>query len=316
MKYLSLYIILLCSFFSLGQEKFSKEISFITDNDLYVSTSRDRYYTSGIFINYRYLSNKKNNNLEKLIYEWQIGHEMYTPNKATVSDISFHDRPFAAHLYAGFKMNRIYKSKKIFSSNIQLGLIGPNALGKELQDFIHDIYGFKKAVGWKHQIKSALALNFNFEYTQFLSKNKTNTLDLTWVNQARLGSIYTNFSTGLYGRIGFKPLQTLLNSIAFNTNLNNSKNSTLREFESFLFIKPTLRFAIYDATLQGSFLNKDSDVTNELIPLVFNVEIGYKFTANRFNFGYVFNYNTSKSRGLKYTYGNKYGSIILNYLLR
>ena len=77
-----------------------------------------------------------------------------------------------------------------------------------------------------------------------------------------------------------------------------------------------LRYALYDATLQGSFLNKGSEVTKELIPLVFDIQFGLKFTVNRFNFGYIFNYNTSKSKDLRYTYGNKYGTINLNYLLR
>ncbi|PWG04991.1 lipid A deacylase LpxR family protein [Polaribacter aquimarinus] len=315
MKYLTLILLLFCSFYSVCQEKFSKEIGFVTDNDLYISKSRDRYYTSGIFINYRFISHKKSQSLEKLIYEWQLGHEMYTPNKAIVTNIIFHDRPFAAHLYTGFKMDRIYKSKKIFSTNIQLGFIGPNALGKEVQDFIHNIYGFRKAVGWKHQIKSALSLNFNFGYSHFLLKNKKNNLDVTWINKVRLGSTFTNASVGLYGRFGFKALQSIVNSIAFNTNLNNNNNAGSRGIESFLFVKPTLQYAIYDATLQGSFLNTKSEVTKELIPIVFNIQIGYKFTVNRFNFGYIFNYNTSKSKGLKHTYGNKYGSIIINYLL-
>jgi lipid A 3-O-deacylase len=31
---------------------------------------------------------------------------------------------------------------------------------KELQDFIHDAYGFKKAAGWKHQIKKYARFKF------------------------------------------------------------------------------------------------------------------------------------------------------------
>lgn len=310
-----LFCFLFASLSIISQQKFSKEISFTTDNDLYVSPERDRYYTNGIFLNYRYITKNENIKLEKKIFEWQIGHEMFTPNKSIVQTIEEHDRPFAGYLYGSFGIKNVYKKNKILNYSIQIGILGPNAFGKELQDFIHGIYGFKKAVGWQFQIKNALAINFDADYTTFLSKNKSNTMDASWIASARIGTTYTNISSGFLVRFGLNPLEKIINSIAFNTNINDDTTTTTRAIESFFFIKPTLRYAFYDATLQGSFLNTTSLVTKELIPVVFNIEIGLKFTANRFNFGYTFNYNTSKSKGLRYTYGNKYGTINVNYLL-
>ena len=316
MKYFIFTLLLFVSSITISQEKFSQEISFITDNDLYVSTVRDRYYTSGIFLAYRYLSNNKNESLEKRILEWKLGHEMYTPNKAVVYTISEHDRPFAGYLYGIFGISRVYKKPQILNTSIQIGIIGSNSYAEELQEFIHDIYGFKKAVGWEYQIENAFALNIKTEYLKTILNTEKNLFDITWTNSLNIGTVYTNISTGFNARIGFKPLQKISNSIAFNTSLNNEQNNSFREIESFLYIKPTLRYAVYDATLQGSFLNNTSLVTKELVPLVFDVELGLKFTANRFNFGYAFIYNTNKSKDLKYTYGHKYGRITINYLLR
>ncbi|WP_299059332.1 lipid A deacylase LpxR family protein [uncultured Polaribacter sp.] len=316
MKKKVLFIFLFSSLIALSQEKFSKEISFITDNDLYTSTYDDRYYTNGMFLSFKYLAKKMDNSLDKKILEWQVGHEMFTPAKANTENINEHDRPFAGYLFGAFSINRVYKNKQNFKTTIQLGVIGPNAYAMEMQNFIHNIYGFKKAEGWKYQIKSALGINFDTDYNRFITKNKSNHLDLTWVNSAKLGTVYTNISTGLYTRIGFKPLQSFANSIAFNTNINNKNNSYYRESEAFIFIKPTIRYAIYDATLQGSFLNKGSEITNELESLIFHIQAGFKFTVNRLNFGYTFNYNTNKSKGLKFDNGHKYGSININYLIR
>ncbi|XGA85222.1 hypothetical protein OEG92_05800 [Polaribacter sejongensis] len=50
--------------------------------------------------------------------------------------------------------------------------------------------------------------------------------------------------------------------------------------------------------------------------MVFHLELGLKFTANRFNFGYSFHYNTSKSKDLRFTNGHRYGRIAINYLLK
>jgi hypothetical protein len=197
-----------------------------------------------------------------------------------------------------------------------LGAIGANSFSKELQDFIHNLYGFKKAVGWKYQIKNALGVNINTNYNAFLAKDKTNRYDISWVNSGKIGTVYTNISTGFLARIGFKPLQSLANSIAYNTSINNKNTAYFREAESFLFIRPSLRYAFYDATLQGSFLNKGSAVTNELVPFIFSLEIGFKFTANRFNFGYTISYNSNKSKQLKFDNGHTYGAISLSYLLK
>ena len=316
MKKLIVFSLFFICFTNYSQNNFSKEINFITDNDLYISKTKDRYYTSGIFLKYRYLSKTKNKNLVKRILEWEIGQEMYTPLKSIVLNISEHDRPFAGYLYGGFGINRIYKNNTILNTNVRFGFIGPNSFAKETQKFIHDIYGFRDAVGWKHQIKSAIALNFNTEYYKFLVNDKTNFYDISWINTAKVGTIYTNISTGFLGRIGFKPLQSIVNSIAFNTNLNNDSTNFTREIESFIYIKPIVRYALYDATLQGSFLNKGSDVTKELIPFVFHLEVGFKFTVNRFHFGYSYQYHTNKSKGLRHDNGNAYGTIGINYMLR
>ena len=315
MKLVSLFFFFFISFAVFSQSKFSKEISLVTDNDLYTSIKNDRYYTSGIFISYRYLAQNKNENLEKKIIEWQIGHKMYSPSKATVKTILEHDRPFAAYLYGSFGINKVYKNNSNLKTSVQIGIIGQSAFGKELQDFIHEIYGFEKAIGWKHQIKNAFGISLQADYTKTLTTNQSNSIDISWVSIAEMGTVYTNLASGFYTRFGIKPLQKLANSIAFNTNLNNKNTSFVREAEAFFYVQPLLRYTFYDATLQGSFLNTASDVTVKLVPLVLDIELGFKFTTNRFNFGYAYCYNTNTSKNLRFNKGQNYGKITLNYLL-
>ena len=309
-------VLLFCAIGIFSQEKFSKEISFVTENDLYTSTYDDRYYTNGMFLSYSYLSKIQPKELEKRIFEWQVGHKMYTPSNAITLDINKHDRPFAGYLFSSFSIHNIYKNNSSFKTTLQLGVLGKNAFSEELQDFIHDLYNFKKAIGWKYQIKNALGLNLNAAYNQLLSKNKKTNLDVFWVNYGKIGTVHTALSTGFLARFGFKPLQALANSLAFKTHLNSRNTKYFSAVESFLFIKPTVKYTLYDATLQGSFLNRNSVVTNEIEPLIFAVSVGFKFTTNRFNFGYTYNYNTNASKGLDYNNGHTFGSIHLNYLLK
>ncbi len=294
-----------------SQRKYAKEFSFLNDNDLFISIYQDRYYTNGMFFTYRYLSNNKHKNLEKKTFEVQIGHHMYTPFKATVEQFGDHDRPFAGYLFGSFGINHFYKNGSILKTSLQIGMIGPSAVSKELQDFIHDIYGYKKAIGWKYQIADAIGININAAYIKNLASDEL--LDINWVNNMKLGTIYTEFSTGFYGRIGLKPLQKIINSIAFNGNLNNSVTNSNNEVESFIYLKPMFSYIAYDATIQGSFLNNNSPITFEIEPFKFTTEIGIRFTANRFNFGYVINYHTKKLKSIRVPKGNFYGTVQLNY---
>ena len=309
------FLFLFLSSLIFAQEKFSKEVKIITENDLYVSTKRDRYYTNGFFASYRFVTKNTSEKVAKKIVALEIGHEMYTPNKSTVTNINQHDRPFASYLYGSYGISRVYKKKRIFNTSFQLGVVGAKAYGEEIQDFIHSIYGFKEVTGWQYQIANAIGLNFSTSYAHFLGKSATNLSDITWLSSGRIGTIYTDISSGFLFRFGFSPLASMVNSISFGSHLNNTDTNYTRAVESYFFIKPMVRYAFYDATLQGSFLNDSSMVTKELVPLVFDLAIGLHFTARRVNFGYTFNYNTSKSEGLRYTYGNKYGSISLSYLL-
>jgi hypothetical protein len=189
-----------------SQEKLSKEFCFKTDNDLYVSFAKYRYYTSAISLTYRYLSKTQKKALEKTIFEWEVGHQMYAPFKAIVTDISLHDRPFAGYLYGSFGIHRVYKKNRTFKIILQVGVVGLAALGEELQGVIHTIFDFDKAVGWKHQIKNAFGINLNASYNQFLAKDASNHFDITWINSAKAGTVFTNISSGFFARMGLLPL--------------------------------------------------------------------------------------------------------------
>ncbi len=311
MRFLYFLFFFCISFVGLSQNSFSKEFSLLSDNDLYTSVSRDRYYTNGLFLNYRSISTTKNEQLLKKIHHFQIGHMMFTPFKATLSFASTHDRPFAAYLYASYGQQRHFSSQNILITKLQLGIIGPGAKGAGLQNFIHQIYNYPKATGWEHQIKNAFAANLNATFIKHFSKENSSHLDFSNYNELNAGSVFTNFSTGIYTRIGIKKLQALSNSVAFHSNLNNSSSTSAPE--SFFFIKPMLNFVLYDATIQGSFLNTSSPVTFKVKPIVFSLELGYKYYHKRFLYGYTFHFHTKKLRSHRATKSNSYGGIYIGY---
>lgn len=313
MKYtfLGLFFFVISAGFS--QQKFSKEFSFVSDNDLYVSVKKDQYYSNGLFLSYRYLASELGT-LEKKIYEFQIGHEIYTPFRPTIINVLAHDRPFAGYLYGNFGILRAYKNKRILKTNIQFGVVGPGSMGEDLQKAIHRIYNFDLPVGWKYQIRNTLAINFDVDYIKSLGTNTSNHYDINFMNRLRVGTIFNEVSSGLMGRIGFKELQPIQNSIAFNTSLNNDSTNYTRGVESFLYYQTSLTYILYDATIEGSLFNNNSPVTFNPRSFRFDVEVGFKFTSNRWNFGYAYHFHSNKLPNLRMNKGNDYGRLFFSYL--
>jgi len=62
---------------------------------------------------------------------------------------------------------------------------------------------------------------------------------------------------------------------------------------------------------QLNILPFNNDIVKEV-----NLEVGYKFTANRFHFGYAYHFHTNKLNNLRFDKGNDYGKLFFNYLFR
>ncbi len=308
-RLLPLYLLFFLPFSLSSQESFSKEFSFIADNDLFISYVKDQYYSSGFFFEYRWLD-QNSTDKDKLIKEWTLSHEIYTPYKSIVTYKSEHDRPFAGYVYLSH--NRLKVTNKFLKkSSYQLGVLGPAALGKELQMFIHDIYGFKEPIGWKYQIKNNIALNYSSEITKKIGEKKHKLKDVFYSYGYQIGTVKINTFFTLQGRIGFKELSSFQNSIAFRTNLQHQEK---RKVESLLIWKISNRFVVYDATIQGSLFNYKSPVTFTPNRFQLAAELGYLFTANQWNFGYKVVYNSNERRNLTNNTGHFYATLFLSKL--
>lgn len=136
-------------------QNFKNEFGFKSDNDSYLLNEQDRYYTNGLFVYFRHATdqNKLSKKLEKIIYEFSAGQKIYNPITGYRPNPKKQDRPFAAYLYAGVNSSFFYKNESILKTGIEIGTIGPRALGKEAQVYLHKIIGFYEVVGWQYQIK-------------------------------------------------------------------------------------------------------------------------------------------------------------------
>jgi lipid A 3-O-deacylase len=292
------------------------ETGLISDNDLYTSPTNDRYYTNGLELFYRYLGTRQTEKLAKNITEFRIGQYIYNPQSPDVEDVIYHDRPFAGYLFAEAGINKFYRNQDVLKVSLQAGVVGPESLAEETQEFIHNVFGYDPVRGWGYQIKTAYSVQVNAFYSKKIFPDRyKEKIDFHLQGGINIGTIWMSASVGPMARISFKrSLLPVYDSALHGALLNHNKELYKEQKEFFLYLNPSISYMAYDATIQGSMFNDESPVTFPLIPFRFNAEAGIKYRNNNWNLSYSFNYR-GKELTNNVIVGYFYGSVAVGYLL-
>ncbi|SEA01390.1 lipid A deacylase LpxR family protein [Pedobacter hartonius] len=293
-------------------QTYKNELGLRSDNDSYLGQGSDRYYTNGLFFNFRHALDQQKlpQNLEKKTYEISLGQKMFNPYSGYAPDPATQDRPFAGYLYVEGAMNWFYSNESIIKASAQIGTTGKNSLGEAGQKLLHRAIGFYDIEGWDYQIKNELALNLSGQYSKLLTRIADNAVEFSFEGYANLGTTLTGAGAGLLFRTG--SLNQLFNSAYTNSVIgNHAKTKALVKREIFFYAKPQLNFVGYDATIQGSLFNNNSPVTFGREPLVFAQQLGVDYSSQRFTFDFSVLF---KTREIKSTArAHQWGSIGLYY---
>ena len=298
----------------IGQEQlnFKHSIEISTDNDAFnLWENFDRYYTYGAGLKF-YFKAEKLLGLEKLFSKKQdyffsasIRTEGYTPTRVQLSgldpdEITLNiDRPFAGLLYGTFDGTYIFKNSFI-KTELYLGIMGPTALSKEIQDWIHDNITDDALIdGWEFQMPDQLILNINVSGAYDFNPEST------WFNaygmgEARIGNLYIDATPTIGFRIGkFGPFST---SAVFGNSLIAKKS--LIEF--YLRSSFSTTFTAFNGTAQGNIFSNDFQYAVENLSH-FHTSMSHGIFVNLRNFGFSFD-NTftlgKVNKGVRFIYGS------------
>lgn len=140
------------------------------DNDTVAGT--DRYYTSGLQLDWRSASADPPRWLAWLNRQpglilpeggaprWglSLGQSIFTPADTRRRDPDPKDRPYAGWLYGSVSL--VSSTASAFGAmELQLGVVGPSALGQGAQNGVHRLRGLRLAQGWSHQLKDEPGVN-------------------------------------------------------------------------------------------------------------------------------------------------------------
>jgi hypothetical protein len=191
------------------------EVQLFIENDMLAHT--DRYYTNGIKLGIGvpgdtlaelFCHSSKlalapfSNEEDRLHFGWFVGNNLYTPKKITIAAPQPNDRPWAAWMYLGGVAQRLNKeSGRLDTVEIDVGMVGPPALGEQIQSWGHRLVGASKPLGWANQIPAEPAVVVSYLHKQKI-KLGTEYLEVIPHAGVSVGNVFTLARAGGIARIG------------------------------------------------------------------------------------------------------------------
>ncbi|MGB8192174.1 MAG: lipid A deacylase LpxR family protein [Chitinophagaceae bacterium] len=292
---------------------FTKEISFITDNDNYLLQKRDGYYTNGFYFSYQHLIKKKLRH--KTIMRYELGQMIFNPYKYSITDPEQMDRPFAGYLYVKANRSRFFEKGNNLQYGISVGILGPASGAQQTQRNYHKLINIYEVKGWGYQLKNEPGVSLNVQYSHPLSGmlKSGDAVDLHAIAKANAGNIFSNATAGFLFRIGL--MENSTQSVAWNSRLHAASPSYLHKKEFFVFFQPEIMYQAYNATLQGGLFRDDKGpVTASPEPLIYQQRIGIMYAKQRITIVLADVHRTKEAKQMRRK--ENYGSITLGYRLK
>jgi len=82
-----------------------------------------------------------------------LGQSIFTPTNLDIKPPDPHDRPYGGWLYSGASLLQ-ETGNQLENLELDLGVVGPGAFGKEVQNDWHQFIGIHQARGWSSQIQN------------------------------------------------------------------------------------------------------------------------------------------------------------------
>lgn len=225
------------------------------DNDYFTKT--DEYYSQGITLEYVHPA-IGHFPLAKLLYtpfktpsQYGITFNLFgfTPTSIASDEILYGDRPFNANIALSFfAVQPDVVNKQQIASSLTLGVMGPAALGEQIQTNIHRWLKNPLPHGWQHQIKNDAIVNYQLHFEkQLLSAGSAFLMNAT--SELRLGTLNNKINAGINFMTG-----------KFNKRYSVSVNNK-RKAEYYFYGQGRLNLIGYDAGMQGGLFNRKSAYT-------------------------------------------------------
>lgn len=273
--------------------------SFVVENDLFYGL--DQHYTNGLRLLWvpdgeaippkwaRNLIRKVPwfRNQGTLRHGYAFGQSMFTPSDITVAKPPSDERPYAGWLYSSIGLG-VESGKVLDLLALTVGMVGPSALAKQGQKFIHEISDSDEPQGWDTQLANEPGIMVTYQHSWRALASSTFTegqMDVTPHVGAVVGNVFTYGNLGLTLRFG-KRLPNDYGPPRIQPGSPGSGDfSPVSHTGWYFFVGVEGRAVARNIFLDGNTFYESSSVTKE--PLVGDVQFGYVFDWRRYRLCYT-----------------------------
>lgn len=140
----------------------------------------------------------------KINFGISFNHQVYTPTNTSVSTYNAADRPYAAWMNLAFSMH-LKNRERSHTLEVSLGVVGPSALGEQIQNGFHRLIEASPAQGWAHQLKDEPTVQITYQQRLrfFELRNKYGPyFDLIPMTGGGVGNVFIGMHAGMIARLG------------------------------------------------------------------------------------------------------------------
>jgi hypothetical protein len=221
--FLTLTNLLTLSFAEAASTKKGESFSVYIENDSrnIGGPGSDQSYSNGFRFAYTYAENavpqwkpfltdwsktlQKTLPIDSTSFGISLSQQIYTPNDTQTKTPILDDRPYAAWLYLGFTAT-VQSEAHTHTVELNVGMVGPAALGRQVQNNFHDLIDVPRAEGWNNQLNNEPALQIAYQQRlRFIELKSAGTTyaDLIPYFGGSLGNVMIAAHGGAIARLGY-----------------------------------------------------------------------------------------------------------------
>lgn len=254
---------------------------------------------------------------DRLRYSFSVGQSIFTPRDTEARQRLPNDRPYAGWLYLGLGAVAYDEHFQLLQSlSLEVGVVGPPALGGEIQNAVHRLIGSPRVRGWDNQLRTepGVTLTYERKWRQFHYepfRNSSFGVDLLPHLGLALGNVSTYASAGAAARIGFE-LGNDFGPPRIRPSPPGSTFFKVDGFSGYLFFGVEGRAVGRDIFLDGNTFGGRSGVSRRW--MVGELQGGVAASWNDFRLAYTQIYRTPQIRNRDA--GDHFGAVTLSWRIR
>lgn len=227
-----------------------------------------------------------------------LGQSIYTPEDTESYDLIADDRPYAGWLYGSIAVHAETEqnlfgneARTLDTVELNIGIVGPWAFGRQVQNKFHDLIGVGRSNGWGHQLRNEPGIMLVGEHRWRSPAYDPGPIAIDFIPHigGSIGNVMTHANTGLVLRIG-QNLDVDFGPAHIRPSLSAPPVITegAAEWGWYLFAGGEARLVAHNIFLDGNTFADSHSVDRK--PLVADAQAGFAIVGRswRFTFAHIF----------------------------